>query len=219
MPLNKQKGNMYGFVTHTFNTVKGICPHQCKYCYMSKWGTLKPVRFDKNELKTNLGNGNVVFVGSSCDMFADQIPSAWIVQTLAHCENYLNDYLFQSKNTKRMHNFSHLLPFHAQIGTTIETNRWYGQIMGNTPRPFERAIWLNHFRGRNFLTIEPIMDFDLPEMMELINIINPKQVNIGADSKNCKLPEPNQEKITRLITEIEKISTVHIKKNLNRLLK
>jgi len=27
MTLNKQKGNMYGFVTHTWNVIKGKCPH------------------------------------------------------------------------------------------------------------------------------------------------------------------------------------------------
>src|SRR3990167_1900105 len=30
--LNKQKGNMYGFVTHTWNPIKGKCSHNCSYC-------------------------------------------------------------------------------------------------------------------------------------------------------------------------------------------
>lgn len=29
---------MYDFVTHTWNTIKGECPHDCSYCYMKKWG-------------------------------------------------------------------------------------------------------------------------------------------------------------------------------------
>jgi hypothetical protein len=29
MPLNKAKGNMYGFITDTFNIVKGACSHDC----------------------------------------------------------------------------------------------------------------------------------------------------------------------------------------------
>ena len=33
LPLNVAKGNMYEFVTHTWNPIKGICPHGCKYCY------------------------------------------------------------------------------------------------------------------------------------------------------------------------------------------
>ena len=32
MGLNKSKGNMYEFTTHTYNTIKGKCPHDCGYC-------------------------------------------------------------------------------------------------------------------------------------------------------------------------------------------
>ena len=44
--LNKvsKNGNMYQFVTHTWNTIKGECPHGCPYCYMKRWGKQKPVR-------------------------------------------------------------------------------------------------------------------------------------------------------------------------------
>jgi DNA repair photolyase len=34
MPLNPSKGNMYPFVTHTWNPIRGKCPHDCSYCYM-----------------------------------------------------------------------------------------------------------------------------------------------------------------------------------------
>jgi len=64
------------------------------------------------------------------------------------------------------------------------------------------------------ITIEPIMDFDLFEFVELIKYIQPIQVNIGADSKNHGLPEPSAEKINALISEIEKFTKVHKKENL-----
>ena len=44
--LNKQKGNMYGFVTHTWNVIKGKCPHDCEYCYM-KIFPLGELHFDE----------------------------------------------------------------------------------------------------------------------------------------------------------------------------
>ena len=91
---------MYEFVTHTWNTIKGACPHDCSYCYMKRWGKQNPDRFDEKELKTDLGNGNFIFVGSSCDMFADDIPETWILRTLEHCFKYNNRYLFQTKNPK-----------------------------------------------------------------------------------------------------------------------
>jgi molybdopterin converting factor small subunit len=34
--------------------------------------------FDEKELKTDLGKGNFIFVGSSCDMWAQNIPEEWI---------------------------------------------------------------------------------------------------------------------------------------------
>lgn len=100
--LNESKGNMYNFVTHTWNTVKGACPHDCSYCYMKRFGNQKPVRFDEKELKTDLGQGNFIFVGSSCDLFAESIPKKWINATLLQCYCYDNKYLFQSKNPERM---------------------------------------------------------------------------------------------------------------------
>jgi len=37
MGLNISKGNMYGFMTHTFNIIKGRCSHDCVYCYMKQF--------------------------------------------------------------------------------------------------------------------------------------------------------------------------------------
>ena len=36
MPLNKSTGNMYSFITHTWNTVKGECPHGCNMRFTKK---------------------------------------------------------------------------------------------------------------------------------------------------------------------------------------
>ena len=65
------------------------------------------------------------------------------------------------------------------------------------------------------------MDFDLPELIEIIQHCKPVQVNIGADAspKRNKLPEPPKEKILELIAELEEFTTVVQKKNLRRLLK
>ena len=86
MGLNISKGNMYEFITHTWNTVKGKCIHDCSYCYMKRFKTLKDIRFDESELKTNLGTNNFIFVGSSNDLFSDNIPREWIMKTFEHCD-------------------------------------------------------------------------------------------------------------------------------------
>ena len=123
MTMNKQIGNMYGFVTHTWNPIKGKCSHDCKYCYMKVWKQ-KPLRSVEKELMDNLGQDNFIFVGSSTDMFAKDVPKEWITKVLAQCRNYEgNTYLFQSKNPSRFWNFEGEYPKNTIFGTTLETNR------------------------------------------------------------------------------------------------
>lgn len=219
--LNKSTGNMYDFITHTWNTIKGECPHGCTYCYMKRFGKQRPVRFDEKELKTDLGHDNFIFVGSSCDMFADKISFHWISETLEHCwEYYDNDYLFQTKNPNRLIKFDDELPIPTVICTTIESNEWYKDIMQNSPTPLDRAYGMEKLTDyKKYVTIEPILDFDLNEMIRLIDMCNPVQVNIGADSGNNNLPEPPKEKILELIRELSGFTIVKQKNNLARLLK
>ena len=217
MGLNKSTGNMYEWITHTYNTIKGACYHDCSYCYMKKWGKLKPVRFDEKELKTDLGSGNFIFVGSSCDMWAEDIPDEWILKTIDYCNKFDNKYLFQTKNPSRIND--KFLPSESVICTTIESNRWYGDIMQNSPYPYQRALGMYCIDLPKYLTIEPILDFDLESFVEMIKSIEVVQVNIGADSGNNSLPEPPKEKILELITELERFTIVKQKKNLKRLLK
>ncbi len=215
--LNESKGNMYEWITHTWNTVKGACPHDCSYCYMKRWGKLNPVRFDEKELKTDLGNGNFIFVGSSCDMFAEDIPYEWITKTLEHCNQYDNNYLFQSKNPKYFDGIAIWGIEKFALCTTIETNRVYPE-MCNSPEPVDRAIQLGRIPiEEKYVTIEPIMDFDLRNLVSLIRNCNPVQINIGADSGNNNLPEPDSNKIGELIEALSEFTIVKLKKNLKRL--
>ncbi len=210
---------MYPWVTHTWNAIKGACPHDCSYCYMKRWGKLNPVRLDEKELRADLEIGHFVFVGSSCDMFAKDIPDEWILKTLDYCNLFSNQYLFQTKNPSRISTYlirSHL-PKKSIVCTTIETNKWYPIIMNNSPHPINRAIEMSRLNVKTYATIEPIMDFDLKEMVSLIAMCNPEQVNIGADSGNNKLPEPSHDKIDTLIEELDTFTTVKLKANLKRL--
>jgi len=220
MGLNIAKGNMYRYITHTWNTLKGKCEHDCSYCYMKRWKRQNALRFDSKELKTDLGEGNFIFAGSSCDLFAGNVSPEWIKLTLEHCSKYNNKYLFQTKNPAKLMTFKDELPDDLVICTTIETNRFYPEIMANSPKPEFRAQSMSElYEFVRFVTIEPIMDFDLPELVELIKLCCPVQVNIGADSGGHKLPEPSKEKILDLISELSKFTVVVQKKNLRRLLR
>ena len=223
MPLNKSIGNMYDFITHTWNTIKGECPHGCSYCYMKRWGKQPPLHFDEKELKTDLGKNNFIFVGSSCDMFAESIPDEWIIKTLDHCKKYSeNNYFLQTKNPENLVGFLGSLTTNFSICTTLETNIFYNKTMNDCPPPYDRALTLSWLGGvKKYITIEPIMNFELFDFVEMIKTCNPIQVNIGADSshKRNRLPEPPKNKILALIDELEKFTTVVQKKNLARLLK
>jgi DNA repair photolyase len=219
MGLNKSTGNMYEFVTHTFNIIKGACFHDCSYCYMKRWGKLNPPRFDNKEIKTDLGKDNFIFVGSSIDMFAENIPDDWIACVLNYLNKFDNKYLIQTKNPKRILDFR--LP-KSVICTTLESDIFYPEIMKESPNPYERAKYMNMLSDMGFetyVTIEPILDFNLMHFVSYIKRCRPSQVNIGCDSGNHNLPEPSKEKVIQLISELEKFTTIHNKSNLKRLLK
>jgi len=222
MGLNKSKGNMYPFVDYTYNVIKGKCPHDCSYCYMKRYPQPE-LHFDEKELKTNLGSGNTIFVGSSCDMWAEcsngRIPSRQIADILNHCIWYEagNTFLFQSKNPARFHSWD--FPKKVILGTTIETNRVYQNIMGYSPEPHYRKIDLQEMEYPKMVSIEPIMDFDLQIMVNWIQNLMPMFVSIGADSGNNHLPEPEPEKVKALIEALKEITEVKIKANLTRLLR
>jgi len=224
MPLNKvnPNSNMYSFCTHTWNTVKGKCPHDTEYgyCYMKKWGEQPELHFDEKELKTNLGTGNFVFTGSSCDLFATAIPSEWIYDTLEHCKGFDNKYLFQSKNPENIWTWRHNLPEISIVGTTIESNRTFKE-MCNAPDVIDRAVAMLKLSRlyKTCLTIEPVMDFDIDSLADLIETCSPSWVNIGANTNNkVKLTEPSPEKVTALIDRLSTFTKVKIKSNLKRLM-
>lgn len=222
--LRESKGNMYSWVTHTWNPIKGECPHNCSYCYMKRWGKQKPPRLVESEFKTDLSseihNRKFIFVGSSIDLFANDIPIAWIMKILEKCSEYpKTTFLFQTKNPGRLYNFIPYLPASCRVCTTIESNRWYPE-MGNTPKPVERVYDMIRIASfvKVYATIEPIMDFDPHEFVDFIKSFKPYQVNIGADSQRSNLTEPSKEKILYLIDELSKFIVIDQKRNLKRLL-
>ncbi len=214
--MNKQKGDMYNFCTHTWNPIRGVCDFGCSYCYMRRFD-LPALRLDVKSMKEDLGKDNFIFVGSGTDMWCPGVPDVWIREVMRKCRKFPgNEYLFQTKDPKRMTNW--IFGFPRYLGTTIETNR--KNDISKAPDVESRAFGMNELKGlgeRTMVTIEPIMDFDLTEMVDLVRLCQPSWVNIGADSKGSGLPEPEPEKIEQLIDELGTFTDVKIKKNLSRL--
>lgn len=225
MALNKQKGNMYPFVTHTWNVIKGKCFHDCSYCYMKRWKQPE-LYFDEKELKTDLGKDNFIFLGSSCDMWAKQISDEKIKKILEYIVLFQNRYLLQTKNVKRFMDLKDFIPKNAILATTLETNRInlnFGEKynISHAPDINERIIYMEMLKRRYFdlmISIEPIIDFDLNDFIDRINFINPKYISIGADSMKSNLPEPSSKKVWELAEILSPKYHVVLKKNLKRLL-
>ncbi len=221
MALKKQKGNMYEFVTHMWAPIRGKCSHDCSYCYMKKWGEQPPLHIDKKDMATDLGAGNFIFVCHTIDLFADDVLAEWIIEVLYQLTGYpMNKYLLQSKNPKRFLDFIGKYPNNILFGTTIETNRFI--VRSFAPPVSQRAMALAELSHKGFetmVTIEPIFDFDLDELIGLIELANPEWVNIGADSKGHDLPEPPKEKVEKLIEILQKTTQVKLKGNLGRIYK
>lgn len=242
MPMNKVKkgSNMYQFITHTWNPIRGKCPHDCSYCYMKRIPNVGELRFVEKEMNTNLGEGNKIFVGSSCDMWVKQIivyDNFWVEDSIAHCRKYLeNFYVFQTKRPSSYSlYFSLLKSLHEEskgvlLGSTIETNKEYiiwklknklktPLKLSNAPSPYFRMLAMSRKSSiPKFISIEPIVDFDLEELVDWMRKISPKFISIGADSGNNNLPEPPAWKVKKLIEELKKFTEVKIKDNLNRIL-
>ena len=220
MPLKKSTGNMYPWVTHTWNPIKGDCGYGCKYCYTHRWGNQKPIHIDEKELRVNLGTGNFIFICSGCDLFHPAVSDFWIAQVVCHVrEYYENRYLLHTKNPKRILDLAHngfYWPGGLVICVTVESDKWHQQ-MGCAPTPLLRIDELSRIGDKKMITVEPVMQFT-PWFYRAILKCKPEQVNIGADSGGNNLPEPSREELEEFIELLAPHTKVYLKKNLRRIL-
>lgn len=123
-----------------------------------------------------------------------------------------------TKNPARYHSWTWLLPANACIGTTIETNRPHGGT--RAPQPEERALaMMTHPHPCKFVSVEPLMDFDVPVLVNWIEAIAPDIVEVGADNSHGGLPEPCEEKARDLIARLSHLPLdLRVKDTTERLL-
>ncbi len=228
MSLKKSEGHMYPWVTHTHSHLGGECPHKCRYCYVDNPRFGRPARYQgelrliedefKVKYRTRDNAAMTIFIENCNDMFAEQVPREFILAILDHCREWpANTYVLQTKNPARFAEFMDSMPVSTILGTTIETNRDMAGI-SNAPHPQERMKAMVNLQGRKFVTIEPVLDFDVDILAEWIASINPEFLNLGADSKNHNLPEPSVEKILELTERLRSYGIeLREKHNLDRL--
>jgi len=226
MAIKKSKGNMYDWISHTHSHLRGKCSHECGYCYVqsmaSRFDEVKEkysgkVELIEEELKVDYGDGKLIFVEHMNDLFAKEIPDHFIERILSHTVEYpKSNYVLQTKNPSRYIEWLELIRPDTILGTTIESNRVYG-IMGKAPTPFNRLVGIHDAMEagqKTFITIEPILNFDLDEFVEMLVWAKPSFVNIGADSKGHGLDEPEYDKIMSLYEKLIE-SNIEVRKKIN----
>jgi len=222
MSLKKSVGNMYSWVTHTHSHLGGQCPHKCVYCYVKSF-PFKPAKYQgelrliEKELLVNYGEGKTIFIENCNDLFAPAVPLFFIKKIFEHCCQYpRNTYVFQTKNPARYLTMDTLFPKDSIFGCTIETNR--PMAVSKAPTPLSRMHAMEELKTRKFITIEPVLDFDVDILAAWVDRIRPEFLNLGADSKGHGLPEPTIEKIVAFTEKLKKYGIeLREKHNLQRL--
>lgn len=226
MGLNKATGDMYNWVNFTHTHLRGQCPHACHYCYARRGRAQRhyqgELRLKEDQLKVPYNKQGVYFIEHMMDLFADGVPDVFVTMILFHCQQFPeNDYVFQSRNVPRMltrlSNLAATMKF--IIGTTAETNRSC-DCVNFAPSTMNRLEWMGKRPKdmRGYVTVEPIIDFNMDIFSQAIIDARPDFVNIGADSKGCGLNEPAKEKIFELSGILLRSGIpVRFKNNLDRI--
>lgn len=196
------------------------CRFNCSYCTPSFQRQMKRQKqncglcyryephFHLERLK-RVPNSKLIFAcafGDISSALAHELDK--IVQVMARHPD--KTFLLQSKSPGTF-NRRRGYPSNVVIGTTAETTS-NTQAISNAPSPMRRLDSLFAVRhNRKFITVEPIIEFDLEKFVQEIKLVAPEFVYIGYDSHNCGLPEPLLEKTLELIERLKGFTEVRTK--------
>jgi hypothetical protein len=229
---------MFGFVSLTWNPIVG-CLHNCVYCWARRQARRLKARCDKcgrfephfhySRLNKEFKPETLVFVCDMSDLFGWWTKDHWIKSVLNHIRKFPATMFFlETKNPGRINDFLDMIPKNVILSTTIETSYpsgnyipapfshlyiWNYNIISRAPDPVLRASQFVEIEWPyKHVSIEPILDFDMEDMIAIIEKIKPSWgVSIGYDNYGHRLPEPPLAKTKQLIRELEKFTRVEVK--------
>ena len=227
----KKKDLMFGFITSTMNHLCGDC-YNCRYCYIhgkkgmkTRFPNLKEkysgkFRLDENVFKKNIKSGKFVFFCDCIDYLHKDVPE-WMILKIF---NWIKEHSFRNikflsltKNPIRYLEFKKVLPPNMILGCTIESDIDY-PVYSNAPLQSERIkvmleiandINLSHYK--RFISVEPILNFNMDSFFYSLQFIMPYMVAIGYDNHRHHLNEPLLYRTLELIKRLEKVY-YHVKR-------
>lgn len=215
---------MFKSITRTWNVFCG-CKFDCIYCNARRLAETRLKHIPRykdgftphlvnSELTKSFKPGEFIFVAYMGDIaFATREQ---FLRILARIREFpMTYFLIQSKNPKQLYDWREdwgiTLPANVYLGTTIETNRDYG--LTKAPKPIERFRYLAGYpHNLKFLSVEPIMDFDLEEMVNWVTLMQPDIIEVGADNYHNHLQEPPWWKVEALLERLRVICPLVIEK-------
>jgi protein gp37 len=232
--------NMFSFITKTWNPLGGECEHKCDYCWAQGPNGLSstnpqcrtkyqgPPDLKLPELKRRFRPDDFIFVEDMGDLFGEWVPNVYIEQVLARIRDQpKTQFLLMTKNPRRYYFLARNLPSNAVLGCTIESNRNY-LLLSRAPKQTERLQrmyqlkWDGTVTGhlRRFISVEPILDFDLPDFSNSLIELAPWAIAIGYDNYekfHAHLPEPFLAKTLHLIDDLENAGIMVYRKTLREM--
>jgi len=182
--------------------VEGRLKHLARY----KDGFVPTVHPDR--FKPHFKPGEFVFVVSKGDISFAPREVCDAVNAAIHGFPETK-FLVQSKEPRT---FTRIEP-HSNVyfGTTLETNRNYGLSQAGEPW-WRYQRMLIDTRGHRFISIEPIIDFDMDIFLGWLQEIKPEIVQVGADNYHAGLPEPSWDKVQQLLAGLRKFVPLVVEK-------
>ncbi len=203
---------MFKTVTRTWNPFTG-CLFDCTYCWAKKLvqERLQPQgkkyragfipTFHPDEFDRRFKPGDFVFVSDMGDIAYARLE--WRLAIIERAGKFPDTkFLFQSKNPAMFSSPLFKLP-NIYLGTTLESDIDHGATRAPSPLMRYRDL-RNVEHPHKFISIEPVMDFDLSTLVRWIGDISPEIVEVGADNYHSNLPEPPWEKVQELLEALRK---------------
>lgn len=217
---------MFSFITGTANPLGGKCPGGCVYCWaQGEKGIAKRYRHEKYKgaarlyekvLRKRYGSGDFVFVVDMRDLFSPDVPREMILSVLEWLvERPDAEFLLLTKWPERYLEFEGEIPLNVVLGATIESNRDYPLLGRATPQSLRleamQDVRLMYPEHRLFVSVEPVLNFDLHPFLDSLFMLKTWKVAVGYDNYRNRLPEPRLEKTEMLIDWLKQFRDVEVK--------